>query len=163
MTSFRRGPLLLLFALDNRVTELMSVHFADSPLTPADYGVTSALRLLQPTRPTTLAQTLGMRPTTLSNYLNRLRLRGLIVRDPDPSDGRAALLRLTAEGEKLTAACDPSLVAVREDLDAALRAMATDPDVVTGTLETLDRALDACNRAAQTSRRASVESTASAG
>lgn len=147
MSSFRRGPLLLLFALENRVSELMTAHFADSPLTPADYGVTSALRLLQPARPTSLAQTLGMRPSTLSNYLNRLRLRGVIARHPDPSDGRAALVTLTEEGQRLTAACDPRLVAVRDDLERALHELGADPDQVTRTLETLDNALDACNRA----------------
>ncbi len=160
MSTFRRGPLLLLFALDNRVSELMTSHFADSPLTPADYGVTSALRLLQPARPTTLAHTLGMRPTTLSNYLNRLRLRGLIVREPDPTDGRAALLRLTAEGERLTAACDPHLLAVRQELDRALHSLGVDPEQVSRTLETVDSALEACNRAQRPSARSTSESEA---
>ena len=146
MTTFRRGPLLLLFSLDNRTSELMAAHFAAAPLTPADYGVTSALRLIQPARPTELAGALGMRPTTLSNYLNRLRTRGLVLREPHPTDGRAALLSLTSEGERLTGLCDPHFQATRDALVEALDGLGTDTEEVTRTLETLDRALEAATR-----------------
>lgn len=142
MTTFRRGPLLLLFSIDNRTSELMAAHFADAPLTPADYGVMSALRLIQPARPTELAATLGMRPTTLSNYLNRLRARDLVLRAPHPTDGRAALLTLTPEGERLTVLCDPHFQSTREALVQALDGLGLDTDEVTRTLETLDRALE---------------------
>ena len=81
---------------------------ADAPLTPPDFAVTSALRLAQPCRPTDLARILGMRPTTLSNHLRRLGDRGLVRRRPDPHDGRAALIQLTAKGRRDAEACFPA-------------------------------------------------------
>lgn len=99
--------MLLAFALDNRLGALLTEAFIDAPLTPSDFGVTSALRLIEPTRPSELAQLLGMRPTTMSNYLRRLADRGLIGRQPDPADGRAALGRLTPAGTAATEACFP--------------------------------------------------------
>ncbi|MEV8336828.1 MarR family transcriptional regulator [Leucobacter sp. NPDC077196] len=37
----------------------------------------------------------------LSRMVDRLATRGLIAREPDPQDGRAVLLSLTSEGERL--------------------------------------------------------------
>ncbi|WP_200330119.1 MarR family winged helix-turn-helix transcriptional regulator [Leucobacter sp. L43] len=37
----------------------------------------------------------------LSRMVERLAVRGLIAREPDPQDGRAVLLSLTPEGERL--------------------------------------------------------------
>jgi len=143
----RRGPLLLLFTLDNRTTTLMTNYFTGAPLTPADYGVMSALRLIQPTRPSELAGMLGMRPTTLSNYLARLRTRGLIARGPDPTDGRAALLNLTTTGRQLTLQCDPHFRAARDAFVSELQKHGVDPEDVLDMLETVDRTLDEATEA----------------
>ena len=105
---FARGPFLLVYALDQQLDQLLVQRMADSPLTPPDFAVTSALRLAQPCRPTELARILGMRPTTLSNHLRRLGDRGLVRRRPDPHDGRAALIQLTAKGRRDTEACFPA-------------------------------------------------------
>lgn len=107
MADLEPGTFLLAFALDSRLSALLTDAFADAPLTPGDFGVTSALRLTEPTRPGDLAHLLGMRPTTMSNYLRRLADRGLIVREPDPHDGRAARVRLTPAGVASTEACFP--------------------------------------------------------
>ncbi|MBN9360276.1 MULTISPECIES: MarR family transcriptional regulator [unclassified Devosia] len=40
-------------------------------------------------------------PMTISGVLDRLEKRGLIDRYPDPTDSRAKLARLTAEGEEI--------------------------------------------------------------
>jgi len=153
VANLRRGPLLLLFALDNRLGGLMATYFAGAPLTPADYGVTSALRLIQPARPTELAAVLGMRPTTLSNYIARLGTRGLVVRDPDPTDGRAALLSLTDTGRRLTLQCDPFLRAARDEFVRALVSHGIDPEDLLQLLETVDQTLDEATKGAPAANR----------
>jgi DNA-binding MarR family transcriptional regulator len=51
-------------------------------LTPSDFAVYSALRLMQPTTPTDLAGTLGMRVTTLSSVLARMESQAHLRRQP---------------------------------------------------------------------------------
>ena len=48
-----------------------------------------------------LAGVLHIHPSTLSGVLRRLEDRGALKRKPDPADARRALLRLTAQGQKL--------------------------------------------------------------
>lgn len=140
---FARGPFLLLYALDQQLSQLLVQRMAESPLTPPDFAVTSALRLAQPCRPTELARILGMRPTTLSNHLRRLGERGLVRRRPDPRDGRAALLQLTARGRRDTEACFPAFSDAIMLFRKALADEGVDEAEVLTTLETLGRALDA--------------------
>jgi DNA-binding MarR family transcriptional regulator len=40
----------------------------------------------------------GVTPPAITRSLNRLRELGLITREPHPGDGRASMIRLTAEG-----------------------------------------------------------------
>lgn len=143
-----RGPLLLLFALGNRTSELMRVHFADAPLSASDFGVTSALRLLQPTRPSELATAVGLRPTSMSNYLRRLAERGLIERVTDPRDGRAALVSLTPLGLAQTTACFPHFEASLKAFEDAALAMGEDLQHLAVTLNRLDRILNAARQSA---------------
>jgi DNA-binding MarR family transcriptional regulator len=48
-----------------------------------------------------LARILHVHPSTLTGVVRRLEERGLLVRVPDPHDGRRALLRLSRTGKKL--------------------------------------------------------------
>jgi DNA-binding MarR family transcriptional regulator len=48
-----------------------------------------------------LARVLHVHPSTLTGVLRRLESRGLVTREPDPSDGRRALLHLSPKGRKL--------------------------------------------------------------
>jgi len=88
-----------------------------------------------------------MRPTTLSNHLRRLGERGLVRRRPDPHDGRAALLRLTAKGRRDTEACFPAFSDAIVLFRKALADEGVDEAEVLATLETVGRALDAAIRA----------------
>jgi DNA-binding MarR family transcriptional regulator len=144
---FARGAFLLVYALDQQLSQLLAQRMADSPLTPPDFAVTSALRLAQPCRPTELARILGMRPTTLSNHLRRLGERGLVRRRPDPRDGRAALLQLTAKGRRDTEACFPAFGDAIVLFRKALAEEGVDEGHVLDVFEAVDRALDAAVRA----------------
>ena len=48
-----------------------------------------------------LAEYLGLDRSTLSGLIDRAEQRGLVVRESDPSDGRAIVVSLSAEGKRL--------------------------------------------------------------
>jgi MarR family transcriptional regulator, organic hydroperoxide resistance regulator len=48
-----------------------------------------------------IAEILHVHPSTLTGVLGRLVQRGILTRQVDPTDGRRALLALTAQGKKL--------------------------------------------------------------
>jgi len=100
-----RGPFLLLFALDQQLGSLLSRALADAPLRPVEFAVYSALRLVQPTTPSELANDLGMRATTLSSHLLKMGRRGHLERTRNPADGRSTLIALTEPGQSATEAC----------------------------------------------------------
>ena len=54
-----------------------------------------------PLRAGDLAGAEALNPTMLSRILAHLEERGLVVRGPDPDDGRATLARATADGRRL--------------------------------------------------------------
>lgn len=51
-----------------------------------------------PLRVQELAGSLGLDASTVSRHVTALQRSGLLVREPDPEDGRARRVRLTAEG-----------------------------------------------------------------
>jgi MarR family transcriptional regulator, organic hydroperoxide resistance regulator len=48
-----------------------------------------------------VSQILHLHPSTLTGVLKRLERRGLVIRRPDPTDARRALLTLTTDGRAL--------------------------------------------------------------
>ena len=103
-----RGPFLLLFALAQQQGTLLQQSMSAAPLAPGEFAIYSALRLMQPTTPTRLANTLGMRPTTLSSALVRMQKARHLRRRRNPDDGRSSVISLTAAGVRVTEACFPS-------------------------------------------------------
>ncbi len=104
----QRGPFLMLFALSQQLSALLARAMADAPLTPADFAVYSALRIMQPTTPTELAAALGMRVTTLSSVLAKMEAQAHLQRQRNPADGRSRLISLTDEGVAATESCFPA-------------------------------------------------------
>lgn len=56
---------------------------------------------LEPARLSELAEAAGVEISTASRPMARLVAQGYVERSPDPSDGRATVHRLTAEGREL--------------------------------------------------------------
>jgi DNA-binding MarR family transcriptional regulator len=54
-----------------------------------------------PLRMGQLALVLGIDNSTLTPQVQRLEQAGFIIREPDPEDGRAAVLRITPAGQQL--------------------------------------------------------------
>ncbi len=52
-------------------------------------------------RPTALAEEVGITKQSVNDLLGHLEGRGYLVRVPDPADGRARVIRLTAKGRRL--------------------------------------------------------------
>ena len=133
-----RGPFLLTFALDQQLAGLLQQAMADAPLTPTEFAVYSALRLMQPTTPSQLAGTLGMRPTTLSSMLVRMSRRGHLKRRRNPADGRSVMLALTASGVRVTEACFASFGPA---IEAFRRHLTVDEATLLSHLEAMSAAL----------------------
>jgi DNA-binding MarR family transcriptional regulator len=83
------------------VGSLVNEALRDAGMAPELFSFLSWVRLLEPVTPGRLAAETGLPPTTIRDYLRRLRERGDIVRRPNPSDGRSYLVKLTPQGRRL--------------------------------------------------------------
>src|SRR5215472_5630382 len=99
--------------------------FAEHGLEPWEFDVLSALRRagepyqLSPGQ--LLTQTL-VTSGTMTNRIDRLAAKGLVVRGPDPTDRRGVLVRLTDAGRELADAALAGLLKNERELLAALSA-----------------------------------------
>jgi DNA-binding MarR family transcriptional regulator len=95
----RRLSLLYeLFAVDQRVGQLLDRALAPSGIRAADYAMYSLMLEAGPVTPTALARMAGMRLTTLSDYLRRATARNHVRRLPNTRDGRSYLVVLSNDG-----------------------------------------------------------------
>ena len=67
-----------------------------------------------------LAETLHIAPRSATEVADALQARGLVERSPDPTDRRAVVLRVTAEGDRVQAEVDAARTADTRDLFARL-------------------------------------------
>ena len=139
MPRIERGPFLLLYAVNQQLDALLTKAMAETPLRPGEFAVYSTLRLLQPTTPSDLAHTLGLRPTTLSSHLQKMAERGHLVRQAHPHDGRSILLSLTPEGLTATVAC---FATFSRAIGAFQEALTVDEQALLDHLEATSAALE---------------------
>jgi DNA-binding MarR family transcriptional regulator len=104
---------------------MTAIHnvLAGSGVSAADFAVLATLR--RAGHPYRLSQRqlmteLGLTSGTISVRIDQLTRRGLVRRDPDPSDGRGVLVTLTRPGEQLFDAIAPEHLANQARLVAAL-------------------------------------------
>lgn len=99
--------------------------FAERGLETWEFDVLSALRRAgspyQLTPGQLLTQTL-VTSGTMTNRIDRLAAKGLVVRGPDPSDRRGVLVRLTDGGRELADTALTALLKSERDLLAVLSA-----------------------------------------
>ncbi|WP_226901864.1 MarR family winged helix-turn-helix transcriptional regulator [Phycicoccus mangrovi] len=106
-----------------RVLKLMHVARARAPrmheqVDPMAYPLLFNL-VRTPLRVSELAEAVHSDVSTVSRQVSTLVEHGLVVREPDPDDGRAHVLAVTAEGTAL-------LVAIREGRDRWLQGLLAD-------------------------------------
>lgn len=97
------GLFLQPFVVSQLVGTLIERVVEGSAVTASEFAVTSSIAVFGEVTPTELAHTLGLSPTTLSAMLKRLEEKGQVRRVRHPSDGRSALLALTAAGQATNA------------------------------------------------------------
>ncbi|MET7277896.1 MarR family transcriptional regulator [Kribbella sp. NPDC005582] len=92
-----------LMFLNNALTEATRQVLRELGLTTAEFDVIVSLRRSgAPYRqkPSDLSRSLLLSSGGTSNVVNQLVRRGLVVREPDPDDGRGTQIRLTEAGVK---------------------------------------------------------------
>jgi DNA-binding MarR family transcriptional regulator len=72
------------------------------------------------TRPVEIARRAGVSRQAIDQTLTELTELGLVQLAPDPSDGRAKRVTLTAAGERLVAAADEAFAELERDLAARI-------------------------------------------
>lgn len=68
-----------------------------------------------------MGRRLMVHPTSVTNIVQRLVGQGLVVRDPNPADGRGMLASITPAGREVMEAATRDLVATGFDLGALTR------------------------------------------
>jgi DNA-binding MarR family transcriptional regulator len=68
---------------------------------PSGYPLLARIEAMGPVRTTDLAERIGFDVSTVSRKLGDLEEAGLVVREPDPVDGRAHLLKVTQQGRSV--------------------------------------------------------------
>ena len=107
VTSIMRAQQILIAGLDT----LLRPH----GLTFARYEALVLLRFSRegalPLR--LIGQRLMVHPTSVTNTINRLEAQGLVVRRPNPADGRGTLAEITASGRDLVERATNDLMAAQ--------------------------------------------------
>ena len=119
-------------------TNLLDESLRELGITADEFGLYSLLRELGPITPTQVARWTGMAPTTVSGMVRRLAARGHLTQTSNPADARSRLLKLTDEGERLTADGSARLAAV---MPTVLDALGPHTSSAHLGLRRLDRAL----------------------
>lgn len=76
--------------------------------------------LVEPMRVSELARRLGVTQQAASKQVADLERRGLVLRTPDPSDGRAALIEISALGSAAVDSSRTSRKTINQQVDALL-------------------------------------------
>lgn len=76
----------------------LSTSSGEIDLDRSAYGIMCRLADEGPQRLGSLAQAFGLDPSTITRQVQALEQTALVIREPDPTDRRAALLRLSEEG-----------------------------------------------------------------
>lgn len=71
-------------------------------------------------RLTELARTANMTPQAMAEIVDELESLGYVERAPDPSDRRAKLIRLTAQGDALAGLADTTIRRIEQQITADL-------------------------------------------
>ncbi|SDV46338.1 MarR family winged helix-turn-helix transcriptional regulator [Chitinasiproducens palmae] len=90
------------------IRRLNQIHVAlffesckDFAITPVQYGLLTTLSERPNLDQTSLCAEVGVDRTTMADVLRRLEERGLVKREPSPTDGRLKIANITARGRKI--------------------------------------------------------------
>ncbi|MER0237680.1 MarR family winged helix-turn-helix transcriptional regulator [Fulvimarina sp. MAC8] len=89
-------------------------------LTPGEIRALSHVARHEGSRQAVLAERMGVEPMTLSAYLDRLEMRGLVKRSPDPHDRRAKVINTTNKAGNVFASARPIAIEVYDRVTRGL-------------------------------------------
>jgi DNA-binding MarR family transcriptional regulator len=120
--SWNRDAALLqeVYSAGTLVGSLVNDELRTGGVDPQLFSFLSWVRLLEPVTPGALSAETGIPPTTIRDYLRRLRERGDLVRVPNERDGRSYLVKLTPRGRGLVDRGAPLVGAVFERVEPHL-------------------------------------------
>ncbi len=116
------SPGFLVTWLADRLTRRYERELKGFDLRPAHHAVLVTLAEVAPIRQARLEQQIRVDHATFVATVNELERRGALHREPDPTDGRTLLVRLTNDGETLLARVEVAMRRIEEDEFAALGA-----------------------------------------
>jgi MarR family transcriptional regulator, lower aerobic nicotinate degradation pathway regulator len=108
--------------LAEQLRDVTQAHVDSVGLRPRQIGLLLVLRAEGRMQQQQLGEQLGMDRTTTMHLVGALEEQGLVVRDADPADGRAYLLRLTARGARMADQVDQQSRAAAAEVLAPLSA-----------------------------------------
>lgn len=120
MTNIPLGFLLVDAARLYRVRIDRAFEQAGLGLTAGEARTLAHLNINPGQRQGVLAERMNVEPMTMVGYLDRLENQGLIVRDPDPTDRRAKIVRLTEAAAPLLEKVKAAAATAREEALAGL-------------------------------------------
>ena len=85
-----------------QASEVFARVMAGYDVTPTQFAALTKLCDEGAVSQNALGRLTAMDPATMSGVVNRLKKRGLLAQSANPQDGRAMLLNLTEEGQRLT-------------------------------------------------------------
>ena len=97
MADSERAALEILVSLHRLIRSLRQAS-AEQPVQPTQLAVLAALYDAGPCRVSTIAGQIGCSQPTATTVVASLQERDLVVREPDPEDGRAVRVRATQAG-----------------------------------------------------------------
>lgn len=95
-----------LFVVGQHLGEVLDAALVGTGVTPAQYAVYTQLAQRDQT-PGQLSATLGLRPATLSGYLNAMERRHDVTKRRGETDGRTYTVALTSRGRARVETCRP--------------------------------------------------------
>ena len=134
-------PLIFqLYTTYQRAGRLVARALEGTGIRPEDAALFSALDRHGPLTPSALSDQLGLGPSTLTYRLKALEAAGVLVRRPNPDDGRSSLVELSPDGRSRWRA---SIPAFSEALRRAERRVELPQGQVAAALEAVAGAIDA--------------------
>jgi DNA-binding MarR family transcriptional regulator len=113
---FRTMPGYLIRRAHQTSSALFAQETAGFDLTSVQYAALSAISRTPAVDATRLSALISFDRSTLGDVLERMELKGWIVRSPAPEDKRVKLISLTSSGETLLNTVQPAVRRVQERL-----------------------------------------------
>ena len=134
-------PLIFqLYTTYQRAGRLVARALEGTDIRPEDAALYSVLDRHGPITPSALADQLGVGPSTLTYRIKALEAAGVLVRLPNPDDGRSSFVELTPDGQSRWRATIPAFA---ETLRRAERRVELPQDEVAAALDAVAGAIDA--------------------